>query len=411
MAEYSASIPHVDPVEITINQLFNKIIFCVNQRRVTVLTMYQDMKRDIISRPLVLARQEEELTGLRADIEERLQLNVHRELQEKVLAEIELKLAEVRTPRPDKRAVFRSQSVTVEQLITELGEVLEEEVPLVPNYQAMRPVVAVGKKGETPGDLYCPKGVAIDSNDHIFVVEGGDFKPHARISVFSERGDFLDCFIPQDMIEPYGIAIHGTNMYLTDTRADEIFQFKVETGFPFVAKHGIAGIQFGEFDNSRNLAVSNEGDIYIADCINKRVLVLNSSLTHFRYFTNRPINYPQDIKLTADEVYVLCIDSPCMHVFSRAGEELRSLVSRGESMQITKPLFFCLDSAENIIFSDNLTHNVKIFTKEGNLLKTLGEEGYQVGMLYFPRGLALTRGLSLVVVSYNKNFALQVFSL
>ena len=258
--------------------------------------------------------------------------------------------------------------------------------------------------------MYCPKGVAIDSNDRIFVVEGSRFEPHARISVFSERGEYLDSFIPQDMIEPYGIAIHGTNMYLTDMRVEEIFQFKIETGFPFVAKQGTAGIHIGEFSNSRNLAVSTDGDIYVADCVNKRVIILNSYLVHIRNFTERPIEYPLDIKLTADEVYVLCIDSPCMHVFSHAGERLRSLVSSGELMQVTDPFFFCLDSAENIIFSSNSTHNVKIFTKEGNLIETLGEEGYQAGMLHFPRGLALTRGLSLVVVSYNMNFALQIFS-
>ena len=365
MAGYSLSYPHVDPIVLEINQLFDQIVFCVNQRRVAVLTMYHDLKQDIISRPLARARQEEELIGLRTDTEKRLQQNVHRELQEKVLADIDFALTEVRTPRPDKRAVFRSQSVPVEQLIAELGEVLEEEVPLVPNYQAMRPVVAVGKKGKAPGYLYCPKGIAIDSYDRIFVVEGGKYEPHARISMFSERGDYLDSFIPQDMIEPYGIAIHGTNMYLTDSRADEIFQFKIETGFPFVTKQGTAGMQIGDLYNSRNLTVSNDGDVYVADCMNMRVLILNSSLIHLRYFTEELIRYPLDIKLTADEVYVLCEDNPCIHVFSHAGEILRSLVSRGGLLQVTGPYFFCLDSAGNIIFSDNFAHDLKIFTKEG----------------------------------------------
>ena len=410
MAGYSLSYPHVDPIVLEINQLFDQIVFCVNQRRVAVLTMYHDLKQDITSRPLARARQEEELIGLRTDTEKRLQQNVHRELQGKVLADIDFVLTEVRTPRPDKRAVFRSQSVPVEQLIAELGEVLEEEVPLVPNYQAMRPVVAVGKKGKAPGYLYCPKGIAIDSYDRIFVVEGGKYEPHARISMFSERGDYLDSFIPQDMIEPYGIAIHGTNMYLTDTRVDEIFQFKIETGFPFVTKQGTAGMQIRDVYNSRNLTVSNDGDVYVADCMNMRVLILNSSLIHLRYFTEVPIRYPQDIKLTADEVYVLCEDNPCIHVFSHAGEILRSLVSRGRHMQVSDPFFFCLDSAGNIIFSDNFAHDLKIFTKEGNLIHTLAKEGYQAGTLHYPRGLALTRELSLVVVSYNKNFALQVFS-
>ena len=61
--------------------------------------------------------------------------------------------------------MFRIESVPLEQLITDLGEVLEEEVLLVPNYLTMRPVVAVGKIGTAPGELYCPNAVAVDPND------------------------------------------------------------------------------------------------------------------------------------------------------------------------------------------------------------------------------------------------------
>ena len=83
--------------------------------------------------------------------------------------------------------MLRSQSVPLEQLIADLGEVLEEEVPLVPNYQTMRPVVAVAKRGKAPGELYYPEAVAVDSNNRIFVAEGRASESHARISVLRER--------------------------------------------------------------------------------------------------------------------------------------------------------------------------------------------------------------------------------
>ena len=127
--------------------------------------------------------------------------------------------------------MFRSESVPLEQLIADLGEVLEEEVPLVPNYQTMRPVVAVGKFGKAPGELYYPKAVAVDSNNRIFVAEGDASESHARISVFSERGDFLTSFTQQDMREPHGLAIHGDYLYVTYTELHTIFQFKMEPQF------------------------------------------------------------------------------------------------------------------------------------------------------------------------------------
>ena len=165
------------------------------------------------------ARNIEELLKLKESTERDLQSNELNESQEQILAVIEQKLAEVMAPQPDTRIVFRSESVLLEQLITDLGEVLGEEVPLVPNYQIMRTVVTVAKRGRAPGELYDPKAVAVDSNKRIFVVEGRGFpsESHARISVFSERGDFLTCFTPQDMREPYGLAIHGDYLYVTDT--------------------------------------------------------------------------------------------------------------------------------------------------------------------------------------------------
>ena len=107
---------------------------------------------------------------------------------------------------------------------------------------------------------------------------------------------------------------------------------------------------------------------------------------------------------------MLCDNNPCILVFSHAGERPRSLISKGDQMQVANPYCFCLDAAENIIIGDWLAHRIQIFSKEGNLINTIGEEGQQPGRLYLPAGLALTKQLNLVVVSINDNFALKIFS-
>ena len=284
-----------------------------------------------------------------------------------------------------------------------------QPVITVPDYPGMRPVIASGKRGRAPGELFHPHAVAVDSNNNIFVTEGFASESHARISMFSERGEFLASFTHQDMREPYGLAIRGDYLYVTDTELDAIFQFKMDH-FSLVTKQSTRGSQIGVFNFPLNLTVSTNGDVYVADCKNNRVQILNSSLQYLRTLTEQLIRSPCDIKLTADEVYVLCRDNPCVQVFSHAGERLRSLLSSGYLMQVAHPDFFCLDAAENVLISDNSDHRIKIFSKEGNLIKTVGEEGHQPGMFYHPTGLALTKELSLVVVSINKNFAFQTFS-
>ena len=401
----------LDPVELEIHQLFDHLIVCLNQRRVALLTTYRDTRAQIAARPIARARKEEELIGLKTETEARLQMNELRELQERLLIEIEQKLAEVRVPQPETRAVFRGNCGHLEQVIAGVGEVVEEEVPVVLRYEAMRPIVAVGKRGKAPGELWVSNAVAIDRNsNHIYVTEGGILDNFARISIFSEGGEFLTSYTHEHMKIPNGIAIHTNNMYVSDIGANAVFQFKIESDIRLVAKLGTRGTGNGQFHYPSNLAVSTNGDVYVADCYNNRIQILDSSLHYLRTLTEQPIPHPHDIKLTTDSVYVLCDDSPCIRVFSYTGDMLRSLITRGDQLQVNEARYFCLDSQENIIISDEGAHDIKAFSKEGTLIHTIGGEGQEVGMFVCPTGLALNNELNLIVLSSNYNYRLQIFS-
>ena len=401
----------VDPVELEIHQLFDHLIVCLNQRRVALLTTYRDTRAQIAARPIARARKEEELIGLKTETEARLQMNELRELQERLLIEIEQKLAEVRVPQPETRAVFRGNCGHLEQVIAGVGEVVEEEVPVVPRYEAMRPIAAVGKKGKAPGELYYPNAVAIDRNsNHIYVTEGHLLYNFGRISIFSDGGEFLNSYTHEHMKRPNGIAIHTNNMYVTDVGVHAVFQFKIESDIRLVAKLGTRGTGNGEFNYPSNLAVSTNGDVYVADCFNNRIQILDSSLHYLRTLTEQSLQYPLDIKLTADSVYVLCGVSPCIRVFSYTGDMLRSLITHWDQLQVNNAMYFCLDSQENIIISDNSADDIKAFSKEGTLLHTIGGRGQEVGMFNYPRGLTLNNELNLIVLSYNDNYGLQILS-
>ena len=128
MADCNAPVPDVDPVEIAIHEVFDQMVFFVNQRRMAVLTEHRYQRNEIASRPLTCVKEEEELIRMKTETEQNFQMNKFHELQQQILAGIEQKLVEVRKPQPDTRVVFRSQSAPLEQLIAELGEFLEEEV-------------------------------------------------------------------------------------------------------------------------------------------------------------------------------------------------------------------------------------------------------------------------------------------
>ena len=396
----------VDSVELEINQLFDRLTMCLQQRRRALLTTYRNARDKIVSRPTEQARKE--LIGLKTETETRLLMNELRELQEKLLVEIEQKLIEVRAPQPETQIEFRGNCGHLEQVIEALGEVIEVEVPVVPRYGEMRPIVAVGKKGKAPGDLWNPNGVAIDGKTNlIYVAEGSDF---CRISIFSESGAFINAFSHEDMTEPYGIAIHRDSLYVTDREAHTVFKFKIEADMRLVAKLGCEGSGMGQFSYPYGLTVSTNGDVFVADSNNNRIQILDDSLHFQTLITHQTLELPLDVKLTPDEVYVLGNASLCIVVFSRAGEKIRSLITQGMGMQIALAEFFCLDRKQNLLISEWENSQVRIFSNEGTHLHTIGTRGHEIGMLFYPQGIVLTKNLKLIIVSNNNNYRLQIYS-
>ena len=148
------------------------------------------------------------------------------------------------------------------------------------------------------------------------------------------------------MREPYGITIHRDNLYVTDTWVHDVFQFKIEMNMRLVAKLGNRGSDMGQFNWLRGLTVSTNGDVFVAENNNHRVLILDDSLQFQREITHQTMKYRRDIKLTPNEVYVLCVISPYILVFSHAGEKIRQLLTRGMGigMQVGFARFFCLDA-------------------------------------------------------------------
>ena len=399
----NVSMPHVDPIEALIHETCDRLVSCVNERRMELVTEY----RGIQARPADRARMEEELLALKAETEQRIRMNVLRETQSKILAELEQKLEEVRTPLPDTRMKFLSDTERLEREIAGVGEIIEEGVPAVPRYDLMKCLTAVVKKGKAPGELFDPSGVAIDENTGAIYVTNGSNK----VSVFSETGDFKTTFTQRDMRSARGIALHRDDIYVTDSLTHAVLHFKTKQQIRHVATFGKGeGSSDKQFNYPLGLTVSTDGDVFVTDCDNHRMKILDPSLRFKRHVTHQSMKYPRDVKLTRDEMYVLCQDSPCVLVFSHAGEMTRSLVTRGDGMQVSNAQFFCLDAEQNLLISDIGAHNVKIFSKDGTCLDTVGQRGHGRGMLYHPTGVALTKDLNLIIVSNNDNFRLQIFS-
>ena len=117
-----------------------------------------------------------------------------------------------------------------------------------------------------------------------------------------------------------------------------------------------------------------------------------------------------DVKVSRERLYVLCPhDSPCMNVLTLEGDKLHSFITCCEAMDVLEPWFFCFDPLNNFVFSDCLSHLFRVFSQEGNLLHTIGEEGHNPGTYEYPCRVAMTPNTRLVCVSDNESSGLQIF--
>ena len=85
-------------------------------------------------------------------------------------------------------------------------------------------VVATGKHGRAPGEMYAPLGVAIHEETHqIFVANCINI----RVEIFSETGEFISQLGVGHLSNAYGIAIHEDSLYVSCWLDDTVSQFSL----------------------------------------------------------------------------------------------------------------------------------------------------------------------------------------
>ena len=148
-----------------------------------------------------------------------------------------------------------------------------------------------------------------------------------------------------------------------------------------------------QFNLPQNLTLSPDKRIYVADCDNDRLQILDCNLDFKGSFRHPSIINPVDIKFNNSQLFVLTDDSPCLHIFTLSGEFVRSIISRGFGvLQISFSFFFCLDGHNNIVISDYSVQKNKVFSPEGKLLHIIAGIGS-------PQGIAILKQTKLVSVS------------
>ena len=259
---------------------------------------------------------------------------------------------------------FECDSIKMLAELNKLGK-LVEKVRIGIDYKSMKqPLVSVCEKGNGMEQLNNPLGVTVDNKTgNIYVADQSNY----CLKVFDCTGKYLFKFGDNEgegkMCSPMGVAIYGDRILITEYSCILNYQLNGK----FISRIGRPGRGELEFNDLYSLTIDeSNGDIYVCDRYNNRIQILNNDLSFKSQFGNDELKYPRDVKLAKEYIYVLDTSNPCLHLFNYNHILQKSVISRGEGMEVINPCFFFVDQTDNILISDYSSNSIHISILNSN---------------------------------------------
>ena len=321
--------------------------------------------------------------------------------QENMLIQISTELEGIKTPIEPKMVSFECDSNKRFAELNKLGK-LVEKVRIGIDYKSKKqPLVSVCEKGNGMYQLYNPHGVTVDNKSgNIYIAD----QSNTCVKVFDSTGKYLFKFGDNEgegkMYSPRGVAIYGDRILISQFN-NYILSFQLNG--KFISRIGREGRGELEFDIPFGLTIDeSNGDIYICDCNNTRIQILNSDFSFKSQFGKDKLRVPLDVKLSKENIYVLDASNPCLHLFNYNHLLQKSVISRGTGMQVIDPWYFFIDHSDNILISDRGSNSISIFSPLIELI-------HKISVSNSPTGVTVDNQGRLIVVCQSVNNCLQIY--
>ena len=129
-----------------------------------------------------------------------------------------------------------------------------------------------GSKGSEIGKFNMPYGISVDSRGNVLVADCSN----SRIQVFDASGRYLSSIThttpEQKLQRPMSVSVGPDDcVYVVEKLSNRVSIFD-HTG-KYIKSFGKKGDKDGEFNEPYDIAVSDEGDVYVSDTGNNRIQV------------------------------------------------------------------------------------------------------------------------------------------
>ena len=320
-------------------------------------------------------------------------------IHENFISILNTELASIKTPIEPKMVSFECDSNKMLAELNKLGKLVERVRSGIDYKSKKQPLLSVCQRGKGMKQLDNPLGVTVDNRTgNIYIAD----QYNNCVKVFDSTGKYLFKFGDNEgegkMYYPRGVAICEDRILITQIN-NCILNYQLNG--KFISRIGRQGRGKLEFINRLSLTIDeSNGDIYICDRNNNRIQILNGDFSFKSQFGNDTLKYSRDVKLSKEYIYVLDASNPCLHLFNYNHILQKSVISRGEGMEVINPWFFFVDQTDNILISDS--NSIHIFNTEFQLI-------HKIPVSNNPTGVTVDKQGRVIVVSLADKDCLQIF--
>ena len=232
------------------------------------------------------------------------------------------------------------------------------------NHRLLR---SFGNTGPEKTRLNEPRGVAISSDNTVFVVGGN----HC-VKTFTLEGQFIASVGSKGSGQlqfqtSFAIAYNHTNnrVYVCDTNNHRITILNHD--LTFNGSFGSKGSEDGQFGEPDGISFNRAGNVLIADYLNNRVQVFNANGRHLSSITHtgagERLEGPVSVVVAPNDwVYVVEYNCPRVSVFNENGEYIKSFGKPGhKDGEFNYPFAIAVRDDGYVFVSDTENSRVQIF--------------------------------------------------
>ena len=383
-----------------IESVFAELIDCLESRKKHLF----DELNDILIRYQSYKNETEELTKRKIELERLSHQNQGqfstsvKSVQNSVLKIIDEGLKTIVMPARPKLVRFVCDK---NKLMSEVNELckLVERVSEIDYKSKTQSVISVCDEGTGNQQLKYPYGVTVDHNTgNIYVA---DTLNH-YVKVFNNTAKYLwkfgDGKGEGKMSSPKGLLIRGNTVFVSHNHCILVYQLDGK----FVSSIGSKGSGELRFNYPWGLSTDEyNNDIYICDYNDNRIQIISENLQFKSQFGKDTLHCPRDIKLYKDNIFILDLSNPCLHIYNRDLVLQQSVVTRGIGQQVTNPWFFFIDNFGNILITDYGSNSILILNSEFEFIHKIS--------VSLPAGITMDRDDRIIVTSQASHKCLRLF--